>query len=140
MFASWWAALIFGITSEQYKFSKRITESIPTVLFITTLSLLIFYLFTEFLKYRLNRNKKVLGKDETEVLKSYEKAMSFGAKKMKTFFACWGSLVGFIMISAILLILLGFEKYLGAFGFLYSWESQFGFYLPGVFSIKLLIK
>ena len=117
MFASWWAALIFGFTSDQFKISKRITDSIPTVLFFTAIFLLVFYIFTGFVKYRLNRNKEPLVNGESAVLKSYDDAMSFGSKKLKTFLACWGSFVGFIMLSVIIVILFGLERYFGAFGF-----------------------
>ncbi len=53
-----------------------------------------------------------LVKDESDIIKSYDEAMSFGSKKVRMLFACLGSFIALTIIVASLCILFGFQDYL----------------------------
>ncbi len=115
LFVGFWAALILGITSDNYELSKTILDFFPNIFFVSALLLLIFYIFTGILKYRLKIGGASFDRDESAALISIEDAMVFGSKKAKILMACWGSFVCFILVASILCILFGLENYLEYF-------------------------
>lgn len=107
-----WIALILGVTSEEFELSRTISSYIPTVIIITVVLLISFYLVTGILKARMESKSMNSGKDETGTIKTFEEAMSFGYKKVRIFYACLGSFIALAIITSFLFILLGYHDYL----------------------------
>jgi len=107
-----WVSLIIGATSENNEISKTIRNYIPTIIFISVILLGAFFLITGMLKSRMRKESVDLVKDESDIIKSYDEAMSFGSKKVRILFACLGSFIALTIIVASLCILFGFQDYL----------------------------
>ena len=112
MIIGFWVSLIIGATSENNGISKTISNYILTIIFISVLLLGAFFLITGMLKSKMRKESVDLVKDESEIIKSYDEAMSFGFRKVRIFFACPGSFIALTIIVVSLCILFGFQDYL----------------------------
>ena len=92
---------------------SNISQYIPTGMLLGSLLLLLFYVTTGVIKSKLVSDSVDIGKDETEVIESYDKALAFGSQRLRIAFACWGSFILFMLIVMIVTIVLGFEENLG---------------------------